>query len=94
MRALARALILAGHIRRRSRPQMSRKTILRSECGVKLWKVELLHDGGVASTAYTLETLRTPEKPGFGNLAEADAAFDEEVKASEASPLVAQRLGR
>ena len=51
-------------------------------------------DGGVAATAYTLETLRTPVKPGFDDLAGAEAAFVEEVKASKASPIVAQRLGR
>jgi hypothetical protein len=73
----------------------SRKELLRSaDCGVKLWKTELLADGGVAATAYFLESLRTPEKPGFDSLAEADAAWLKEVELSEASPLVAQRLGR
>lgn len=72
----------------------SRKTLLHSASGVNLWKVEHLADGGVAATAYTLESLRTPEKPGFGSLAEADAAFLKEVELSEASPFVAERLGR
>ena len=73
----------------------SNKKLLRSaDCGVKLWKVELNAGGGVADTAYSLESLRTPERPGFGSLAEADAAWLKEVELSEADPFVAQRLGR
>jgi hypothetical protein len=73
----------------------SRKTVVRSaDCGVTLWKTELMADGAVAATAYYLESLRTPEKPAFNSLAEADAAWLKEVELSEASDFVAQRLGR
>jgi|GEM_PF-3942905 len=72
----------------------SRKTVLRSACGVTLWRTELLADGSVAATAYILESLRTPEKPGFGSLAEAEDAYLKEVALSEESDFVAGRLGR
>jgi hypothetical protein len=72
----------------------SRKEVLRTACGVTLWKTELVHDGVVAATAYILESLRTPEKPAFNSLAEADAAYLKEVGLSEESELVARRLRR
>jgi hypothetical protein len=68
------------------------KEVIRTACGVVLTKMELLHDGQVVSTAYHLKTLRTPETSIFTSLAEADAAYTQEVNLSEASDLVAQRL--
>jgi hypothetical protein len=67
---------------------------LRRANGVVLTKLELVNGGIVVETAYLLETPRTPEKRNFTSLAEADAAYLEEVAMSEQSDLVARRLSR
>lgn len=72
----------------------TRKEIIRSACGVVLRKLELMNNRISVDTAYHLETLRTPETWTFASLAEADAAYLNELTLSEASDLVARRLGR
>lgn len=70
----------------------TRKQVLRYGQGETLTKLELMNGPSVADTAYLLETLRTPEKRNFSRLAEAEAAYLEELALSEASDLVARRL--
>jgi hypothetical protein len=73
----------------------SRKQLLRAaDCGVKLWQVDLMGDAGVDATAYSLESLRTPERPDFTSLAEANATFDKEVAMSSPGPFEAEKSRR
>lgn len=71
----------------------TQREIIRSAYGVTLTKMELVNGGAVLDTAYLLKTMRTPETWHFSGLAEADAAYLQELALSEASDLVAQRLG-
>lgn len=72
----------------------TKRELLHSGCGVKLWKLQLIHGGSAVATNYLLETLRTPETENFASLTEANAAYLKELGLSEESELVAKRLGR
>jgi hypothetical protein len=72
----------------------TKRTVVRSSHGVVLTKLELMNNGVAVDTGYLLETLRNPEKRTFGSLAEADAAYLQELGLSKVSEIVAQRLGR
>lgn len=68
-----------------------RKTELKAAAGVKLVQVEsITASGKVTDTHYRLSTLRPNQPQVLADLKEAEDAFDLEVLASLADPVVAR----
>ncbi len=57
----------------------SERKVIKAERGVSLLEVVLRGNGGIVDVAYVVKSKRTLEASNFGNRAEAETAFDEEL---------------
>lgn len=74
----------------------TRKTLIKSQAGVKLQRIEHLADQQkVVQSSWQLSTMRSNQPRSFADEAEADDAFDIEVIASLTDPIIVdmQRRG-
>ena len=68
---------------------MQRKTLIKSEMGVRLERIEeLAAQQKAASTRYRLSTYRPPQPRSFADKAAAEAAFRAVVVLSRQDPIV------
>jgi len=66
----------------------TRKTLIKSEAGVRLQRIERLARQQVVQSSWRLSTLRENQPRTFANEAVAEDAFDMEVVASLLDPII------
>ncbi|ANC53416.1 hypothetical protein A4249_06945 [Brevundimonas sp. GW460-12-10-14-LB2] len=66
----------------------TRKTLIKSQAGVKLLRIEQLARQQVVQSTWRLSTLRQNQPRSFADEVEAEDAFDMEVIASLTDPVI------
>lgn len=73
---------------------MAKKTLIKSQAGVRLERIEELTKGQKARSRFMVSTYRPPQPRQFGDLAAAEEAFELEVIASLMDPVVLEMQRR
>lgn len=67
---------------------MAKKTLIKSQAGVRLERIEDMAKGQKARSRFMLSTCRPPQPRHFSDLSAAEDAFDLEVMTSLMDPVV------